>query len=184
MLMVEMTSEELDESIQLDEMTTYQLDRSTHTAFGDTRDQRSVQTQVGNIQFSATEDKGKKQLVVKSSVTGATGTKYDTIIIFKNVTFEAEDTATNISIQGSDGKMLHIDPYTSARSDVFVRCGCMDFYWRFANWNFKHHALFGDKPAPYVKKTDRPPVNPMQKAGTCKHLYKLIAQLRQKGLIG
>lgn len=171
-------------AIQLDEMTTYQLDRSTQKAFGNTRDQRSVQTQIGNVEFSATEDKGKKQLVVKSTVTGPTGNRYDAIIIFKNVTYEAEDTAQNVTIQGIDGKPLHIDPYTTARSDVQVRCGCMDFYWRFANWNFKHYTLVGDKPAPYVKVTDRPPVNPLQKAGTCKHLYKLAQQLQNKGLIG
>lgn len=169
---------------QLVEMTTYQLDRSTQKAYGTTRHDSSAATSIGNIEFSATQDKGKTQLVVKSSVTGPTGKRYDTLIIFKNVTFEQEDTPQNITIQSTDGSQLHIDPYTTARSDVQVRCGCMDFYWRFANWNAKHHALSGDKPPPYVKVTDRPPVNPLQKAGTCKHLYKLVQQLEAKGLVG
>jgi hypothetical protein len=178
MLLVEMTH------LQLDEMTTYQLDRSTHTAFGDTREASAGRTQIGNIEFSSTTAKGKQQLVVKSTVTGPTGKKYTTLIIFKNVKFEPEDTPQNITIQGVDGQPLHIDPYSTGMSDVQVRCDCMDFYWRFANWNFKHHALSGDKPPPYVKVTDRPPVNPLQKAGTCKHLYKLVQQIRAKQLIG
>jgi hypothetical protein len=178
MLLIEMSMD------QLNEMTTYQLDRSTHKAFGSTRNDSASQTSIGNIEFSATQDKGKAQLVVKSSVTGPTGKRYDTIMIFKNVTFEQEDTAQNITVQGADGKQLHFDPYTTARSDVQVRCGCMDFYWRFANWNAKHHALTGDKPAPYVKVSNRAPVNPLQKAGTCKHLYKLVQQLQNKGIVG
>jgi hypothetical protein len=178
MLLIETTMDDLVE------MTTYQLDRSTQKAFGNTRASNAGGTSIGNLEFSATADKGKKQLVVKSTVTGPTGKHYTSMIIFKNVTYEAEDTPTNVTIQGQDGKPLHIDPFTTSRSDVQVRCDCMDFYWRFANWNFKQHALSGDKPPPYVKKTDRAPVNPLQKAGTCKHLYKLVQQLQSKGLVG
>lgn len=165
------------------EMTVYQLDRSTHNAFGDDREHGAGKTSIGNIEYSEQQADGKTQLVVKSAVRGSTGMQYEPVIVFKNVTFEQEDTPQNITVQGSDGKDHHIDAASVRNSDVQVRCNCMDFYWRFANWNMKHKSLLGNPPPPYVKKTDRPPVNPTQKPGVCKHLYKLIQQIKAKRIM-
>lgn len=165
------------------ELSVYHLDRSTQNQFGDDRESRAAKTGVANVEFSTAQNEGKTELDVKAVVKGSSGMTYKPMIIFKNVKLQDADSPQNVTVVDYNGKELHIDPESVKSSNVMVRCDCMDFYWRFANWNLKHKALLGDKPGAYVKKTNRPPVNPMQKPGVCKHLYKLVQQLRGKGLL-
>jgi hypothetical protein len=60
------------------------------------------------------------------------------------------------------------------------RCDCQDYRWRFAYYNdAKADALYGVKPPPYKKKTQRPPVNPQGIPGACKHLMNVFIALKQ-----
>lgn len=109
--------------------------------------------------------------------TVSTGKSYKTTIVFENVDFKPEETNTSVTVKGVDGSDYFFEPLSYSQMDVKVRCGCLDFYYRFATWNNKKNSLFGDVPEPYVKKTNRPPVNPKQESGMCKHLMKAVDYL-------
>lgn len=111
------------------------------------------------------------------------GKKYDTVIVFNDVDYEKENTNRNITFTAVDGEEYHVLPINLRRHTVRVACNCLDFYWRFALWNFANGSLEGEKPKPYVKKTNRPPVNPEHKPGICKHLIKTVQVLRQARLV-
>lgn len=108
---------------------------------------------------------------------------YDTKILFLQVNYEDDDTPQNVTFTGADGETYNITPISLTKSNVKVRCDCLDFRWRFSVWNDSRNALYGDPPPPYQKKTDRPPVNPNQTPGICKHLIKTVDALGQAGLI-
>jgi hypothetical protein len=84
----------------------------------------------------------------------------------------------------SDGQDYHVQPLQLAGHNVKVRCNCMDFYFRFANYNAQDKSLVGKPPPLYRRKTTtRPPVNPGQVPGMCKHLLKLVQTLQGAGLV-
>lgn len=165
------------------EMTLYQLDRSTINGFGPEREVRANRVQINSIAFTPTQAKGGTQLNCVAQVIGTTGNRYQSTIVFKNVKTEAEDTPQNITVKGTTGEDIHLTSISLNSSNVQVRCTCLDFYFRFALWNQRKNSLYGDPPDPYVKTTDRPPVNPQQKPGVCKHLYKLIQKLKVQGIM-
>jgi hypothetical protein len=68
-------------------------------------------------------------------------------------------------------------------SECTCRCSCADFEYRLAPWNFKNKALFGSPPKKYVKKTNRPPVNPGMYPGICKHIFQFQSLLHDKGYL-
>lgn len=125
------------------------------------------------------------ELLVKAVTKNNDGGKtYDTQMLFDGVKFENEDTPENITFTASDGEQYHIVPITATGNEVKVRCNCLDFYYRFALWNFNDGSLYGKKPAPYRRKTDNyPPVNPQQTPGLCKHLMKLADALTQSNIL-
>jgi hypothetical protein len=80
-------------------------------------------------------------------------------------------------------KGRYMKPVEEGKTKVKVRCDCSDFRWRFAYYNAKHGALYGVAPPPYVKKSDRPPVNPRELPGMCKHLMAAFNKMRSDGYI-
>lgn len=157
------------------ELTLYQLNRSTQNGFDDKRKQRAPRMNLINVRYTPTQEGGVQGLTVNSDcVSGDSGNHYSQVIVFKKIKLLPEDTPEARTFETSDGKMVHVDNYSLQSSDVKVRCNCLDFYWRFTNFDFKHKALQGDPNPPYVKRTNRPPVNPMQKPGICKHIYQLL----------
>lgn len=113
------------------------------------------------------------------------GHKYNPEIFFQNVKFEPEETQTNITFTGSDGNEYNIaEPVSLTGNQVQVRCNCLDFHYRFARQNAKNNALYGQPAPPYKRKTQtRPPANPMQVPGMCKHLLALVDELQKMGIV-
>lgn len=110
--------------------------------------------------------------------------EYQPTILFNNVVYEDQDQADNITFKASDGRILHILPIDLRKSHVKVKCDCLDFYWRFATWNFAQHALINKPPKLYQRKTTtRPPANIKKTPGICKHIIKLSVALQQSGLL-
>ena len=64
-----------------------------------------------------------------------------------------------------------------------VRCTCKDFMWTFNYYNKKEKSLRGSVREPYTKKTPRPPRNPGEVPGLCKHLLALYIKLEHIGLV-
>lgn len=123
-----------------------------------------------------------KTLIVKA-LTTSEGKKYDTAIIFSGITYEDEETATNVTFTTGDDTEYNIEKIDLRNKHVNVSCTCLDFYHRFAPYNSKDGSLFGSPPKPYTPKTDRASDNPKQVPGVCKHLLKTIEGLRQAGMI-
>jgi len=125
---------------------------------------------------------GTKALLFRGDAV-SDGKNYTPIIMFNNVQFEEEDTPTNLTFMASDNEEYNIQVIPAKENFCQVRCNCMDFYYRFALWNFNDGSLYGRKPKPYQKTTDRPPVNPKKSPGLCKHLMKMGQLLYQTKMI-
>lgn len=85
------------------------------------------------------------------------------------------------------------DPETAipslTKNPVRVHCACKSFYFFFSWEDMINEALYGRHPKPYERKTHpgdpnyKPPVNPAEIPGVCKHLILLIRSLRDSGLV-
>lgn len=168
---------------QLDEASTeQQLHQNVVSAFPSTTKRHNATGEVAiqNIQYIPYV--GTKVLHIKSTAT-SNGHQYQQVIQFNGVTFENEDTDTNVTVPTADGREQSMQPLELSRHNVKVRCTCLDFYYRFANYNSQDKSLVGKAPPVYVKKTDRPPVNPSRTPGVCKHLLKLVEELQKAGVV-
>lgn len=109
--------------------------------------------------------------------------QYDSTILFHDVNYEDADRPDNITFTGYDKREYHIMPINLAQSDAEVRCTCLDFYFTFSKWNQQDKSLYGEPPEPYTPKTNRAGRNPMHKPGLCKHLLKVVQELRNERVI-
>jgi hypothetical protein len=146
---------------------------------GPERKTRANTVKLDNLTFIPMASNNK--LKVGSNTTSNNGHDYWSSIVFDNVTYlEAEDPSA-FSFTGSDNTEYFIEKLPK-NANVKVNCSCLDFHYRFAVWDNKFRALDGNPPPPYIKKGNRPPVNPMQSPGLCKHLIKLMDDLRSQHL--
>jgi hypothetical protein len=140
------------------------------------RQHATGEVNITNLQYVPMQ--GKLQI---NSTSRSNGNNYTQVIIFSDVV--NTESPDGVTFTGTDGQDHTIEPIELRDSRVKVRCNCLDFYWRFATWNFNDDALFGPKPPLYQRKTDRPPVNPANVSGVCKHLLKVTTQLQQNGVV-
>lgn len=162
-----------------EESTISDLDRNTKT-FIPVAGPQARQNAVGQVivtKIELTPARQSQALNIKGIVT-SNGSQYEPSIMFKEVIFEDSDQADNTTFKAIDNQEYHIIPIDLMKHNAKVRCNCLDFYYRFASSNSKNDSLIGPPPPPYVKKTNRPPVNPQQVPALCKHLLRLIQQLR------
>ena len=177
----------LDDPDQLDERSTYQdLERKTIGAFPRTRKRQHVVHPAQIIRTEFTPYIGTRNLLVHGQARSSTynNVVYKPMLFFNEIQYEEENSNENATFKGTDNKDYHIQPIDLSDNVVRVRCDCLDFYFRFAPWDFSNDALFGPKPKPYVRKTNtRPPVNPTKSPGICKHVMKLALTLREARLL-
>jgi len=120
-------------------------------------------------------------LKVTATTTSNNGNRYSTSILIDNVTYSDEPLPNGFTFTASDNSKYYIEKIPR-NSNVKVNCSCLDFHYRFAVWNDRFKSLDGNPPPPYIKTTNRPPVNPMQSPGLCKHIISLMDDLRSQGL--
>lgn len=167
----------------IEEMTLVDLEKSIVTGFPATTKRQHATDPVQIVQLKLNPYTHTTDLLAEA-VANSGGRKYDTKVLFLDVTYEDEDTNNNITFVATDGDNYHIVPISLSTCNVKVRCNCLDFYYRFANWNGRDEALYGNPPPPYRRKTqNRPPVNPDQVPGLCKHVIKTVQSLREAGLV-
>lgn len=168
---------------QLNEVSTVSgLEQNISTAFPTTtkRQHATGEVAIQNIQYIPYI--GTKMLHIKASTT-SNGHQYKQSIQFNDVVFENADTEENATFTAADGVETHVQPLVLSHLNVKVRCDCLDFYHRFANYNSQDKSLVGKAPPVYVRKTTtRPPVNPTRVPGLCKHLLKIVDELNRIGL--
>jgi hypothetical protein len=119
-----------------------------------------------------------KTLLVLAKITGSDPMPYVTTMLFD----KTQESPTGVSIE-SGGKPFNIDKFTDPKNNCKVRCTCKDFMWTFNYYNKKDNSLRGHTRDPYIKKTSRPPRNPGESSGLCKHLLALYIKLEQMGLV-
>jgi hypothetical protein len=136
-----------------------------------------------SITFTPFEE--SKAVQVKAQVVSH-GHRYLTSIRFNDVGFEPviNNEPGVVEFEGTDGVLHHMHPVLQVGDDVEVSCTCMDFRFRFSNQHFQNKSLDGNPPPPYIRKTkNRPPVNPDDVIGACKHLLATAVKLRQMGIL-
>ncbi len=102
---------------------------------------------------------------------------YNQSIVFKNVEFSEEEPTVDIEDwYYLDSNNVWYKKPGLDENDILLRCGCPDHRFRFQLALKKNNALFGNL-IPYKKKTNRPPLNPDDIPGMCKHNYNFIKAL-------
>lgn len=109
--------------------------------------------------------------------------QYDSTIMFHGVIYEDQDRPDNVSFMGPDKQEVHMVPIQLNKNNAEVRCTCLDFYFTFSKWNQSDRSLYGSPPAPYNPKTDRVPRNPTHKPGMCKHLLRVMQELKNERVV-
>lgn len=162
------------------ELSLSNLRNNVRREFGPEREQRSNRVSITNYQVVPSIP--DKTLLIKAKVVGEEK-NYDVQVRFANVTFGQELSPGFVDIKAMDGQTYIIKKFTSAQTQAKVKCSCLDFYYRFSLWNHNRKSLEGDPPPPYIKKTNRPPVNPSKVPGSCKHIIKFVTFLRSEGIV-
>lgn len=167
---------------QLDEATYAELERNTMKFVPPSEKRQWVVNPIQVTKLELTPARESQNLIIKSEV-NSNGNLYTPSMVFDGVIFDDSDQDNNVSFIGSDKEEHHIEPIKLTQQNVKVACNCLDFYWRFSTQNHANNSLNGNPPPPYQKTTDRPPVNPQNVPGVCKHLLKLVIQLKDAGLV-
>jgi hypothetical protein len=170
---------------QLNEDSTYPgLYREIQRGFPDTnaRQNKTGEVAVTNLQYLPF---ARNNVLQVNATVRSNQHVYTPVIQFLGVTFEPEDTEMNVTFTGKDGQEHNVQPIDLTQSTVKVRCNCLDFFYRFATWNFNDNSLYGKKPPMYrrVPGSNRPPANPAKVPGVCKHVIKTVETLRQYGFV-
>ena len=173
--------------LKLFERTMPSLISVTRSSFGNDRENDSNRVQVKDVEYIPMVQEGILQVRANTYSEPGVG-PYQSVIVLNGVQFvnedeynQANETGENIfNMTSSGGTDFYIQYEPAATVDVRVRCTCEDFRWRFAAYNYSDGSLQGDPPDTYVKKTDRPSVNPADTPGVCKHLIKLKKELERE----
>jgi hypothetical protein len=112
--------------------------------------------------------------------------EYSPSIVFKKVQYAEDRSPRMVVLKASDGKTYFLERLAMDDTDVLVRCSCGDFKWRFSWYNHLDHSLQGSKPKKYtpVPGSNRPPANPTESFGICKHIMKLAKVLSESTILG
>lgn len=165
--------------MKLSEITLTQIKQNNIKGFPETKKRQKLIHVTGARDIKFTPYIPSNTLLVKSNTT-SNGHKYVTSIEFKDVNFNED---SPVSFMGTDGETHSLDPIREQNINVDVVCDCLDFRFRFADFHYQNKSLIGNPPPTYIKKTDRPPVNPKKALGGCKHVLALADKLRQMRII-
>lgn len=82
-----------------------------------------------------------------------------------------------------NNQIYYIKKFDRFKNPLTHRCGCRDFFFTFAWYNYHNgHCLYGPPPKPYRRKTTTyPPRNPQHIIGCCKHIYNAWDYLKREG---
>lgn len=168
----------------IEEDATYnQLRQNIQRGFPATRKRQHAtgEVNVTNMQYVPVAN----GLQVKAT-SRSNGHNYAQTIIFSDIKYQPDGGEGTTTFTGTDGSERNIQPVALQGARVKVQCSCLDFHYRFANHNHQADALVGKPPPLYqrVPGSNRPPVNPQQVSGICKHIIKVVDALKQNGVIG
>ena len=161
----------------LNEITLPQIDANNIRGFPDTQKRQKIANTVNirNIKFIPFAPSNALQVNCDSQ---SNGHNYKTFISFDGVEYQHEPANNTIAVQGTDNETHNIVPISIAQDHVKLDCTCADYRFRFAQQHFKNQSAVNTPPPAHVPTTDRPPVNPLNVLGACKHIIALENKLR------
>lgn len=159
-----------------------QLLNRTVSAFPDTTRRQHAVDSVSLQSVTLVPAEGA--LIAKGVVRGSGGKLYAPVIEFDQVVYDPDEGQAAVTFS-VDGTQYTISPITKQSVDVKVTCTCMDFKFRFAQYNNTDGSLHGDVPPLYAKQSgsNRGPANPTKSPGVCKHIIELADSIEQSGLM-
>lgn len=164
---------------RLIEASYQQLERGTHTMRSDA-EERADQGRLINMEIHTFPP--NKAIDFRGIIQGKTN-KYQSIVFFRNVDYQEEDTPNNLTFKDAKEDVYHIAPINLASSNCQVRCTCPDFRWTFSVQLQSNDSLYGDGPPLYQKKDpDHAPRNPRNIPGVCKHIMAFVDELNAMGV--
>lgn len=160
-----------------DESTLDSLYQSVVQAFPRTKMRQHAVDPIEVEEFTWIPYLGLKTLYVKAEVRNETR-HHLPMILFKGVKY-----GQGIKLTANDGKVYQLEQLAMDKNDVLVRCDCGDYKWRLNYYNHVDKSLYGPKRKKYEALGVRPPANPTESPGLCKHLMKMAAILRETGIL-
>lgn len=160
------------------ESTFEELFDSAVAAFPNTRKRQHATGPIQISEMKFTPFVGVKTLFLRCRATNE-DRQYSPMILFKGVKYLE---AGGIPLKISETETRRVEQLSRENSEVLVRCDCNDFKWRFNYYDYLDRSLYGNKRAKYEGKIG-PPANPMEMAGCCKHVMKMMEALQEQGLV-
>lgn len=170
----------------LAEYATYnQLDQNIDVGWPNTTKRQFATNQVSINTIEFVPYIGTKVLHVKSTSKSTNNNVYNQSVQFLKVNFNPSEDSTEVAeIEQSDQSVVKVETIDLNTHNIKCRCSCLDFRFRFAFYNNQDKALVGQPPPRYIRKTTtKPPVNPLHLPGMCKHILKLIDNLRDQRIV-
>lgn len=167
-----------------EDQTVPQLRQSTEQGFPRTKKrQHSVgEVRVTGIQYLPAPQ--QKAIQITTATTSSSGNQHKQSVMLKNAEFETMGNGSNASFKDATGREYFIKTLPLTDTNVHVTCDCEDYIFRFAHTNDQNGCHLGQLPPNYVRKTTtRPPANPNNVPGCCKHLLKIMDTLKGYGLL-
>lgn len=166
----------------LAELSLGKLQRNTDKFFDTDREGRSHDASIDNIAYTPSVDNGS--LLCNSVASTVDGT-YKVVVELQGVNISTQPSDGMVEFQATNGNKYFLMPASYNLNNVKVSCQCLDFYMRFAFYDYNADALHGRKPKPYVKRpgSNRGPANPARVPGMCKHIRALAYKMMDDGLI-
>ena len=158
------------------ESSANQLYQSAVLAFPNTRRRQHVIGPVQITQLSYTPFVGMNTLFIRGAAVNEENT-YKPMVLFKKVNY-----GKGISISDNNGMRYFLEQLSTEKNDVLVRCDCGDFFWRFVHYNYLDHSLYGRNRKKYEGQ-GLWKANPLEMPGMCKHLMKLMVELKNTKLL-
>jgi hypothetical protein len=129
--------------------------------------------------------KGVKTVYYTGDVMSQQGSSdYMIQLVFGLINTSDEEVKGYLPFTMDDGTVTYYEVPSLKDSPVRMRCSCSDFRFRFMYPNSLKKALFG-KVRRYtrVQNSNRPPVNPDNIPGYCKHIHNFTAALLTRGFV-
>ena len=162
----------------INEASVSDLYHSTVAAFPRTTKRQHSTDSVKIIELKWTPFLGINTLLVRS-VAQNEGREYNPLILFKNIQYK-EGGELELVIEN---RTYLFDRISKTDDDILVRCNCKDFKFRFAYYDkLWDNCLYGSVPPRYISQGLRPPANPQEMPGMCKHLIVLSNVLSHAGI--
>lgn len=166
----------------LEELSLGKLQQNTDKFFDTDREGRSHDVSVANISYIPSV--GNHSVLCSTTASTQDGS-YKVVIELEGVNISTQPQTDMVELQASNGKIYYIAPISYNLTQAKVSCQCLDFYMRFAFYDYNANALYGDKPKPYIKRpgSNRGPANPSRVPGMCKHIRATAYKMKDDGIL-